>query len=618
MQDIYSPTPQGTYDERRRMYLEFCAADNTGGRTGLFSQIGRLELGRDPVNETAIREGIDYVYSQQDCNDFTLGALLRIVYGYRSSPLISPELIGEIETCLRKFKYWWDQPGRDRRCYHTENHQIIFHSDELLAGQLFRDQTFEVSGKDGQFHVDHALHLIRRWFDFRERFGFSEWLSNCYFEEDLLALVNLYDFAEDADIHRRAKNMIDVILLEMALHTYRGVFGSSHGRSYPRLIKGGRGEDSASTTKLMFGMGIFNKPSALGAVPLATSGYRCPPVISAIAADLDGPRLMRERHSLNIEDAPAHGLSYTDMEDGYLYWSIQDYTHPAIIDLAQQTRRTFGVMLYEDYQPRYDQLAAWAETDPHVQAEPSIDCHAMTEVHIQTYRTPHYMLSCAQDYRPGKPGYQQHPWQATLGIDAVVFTNHPGAEDEISRPNFWGGNGVLPKAVQHRNVLIAMHHVPADDAFPYSHAYFPRSAFDAVEKRGHWICAAKDDGYLAFYSQHSVQWRADAQGAQVELRVDSPDNIWVCELGSVDEWGSFAAFVDAITAAEIRCGDLSVVYRSPSIGTVELAWNGPLRVDGSEIEIHNYPRFDNPYCHADFGAKVYDIAHAGQHHRIDL
>jgi hypothetical protein len=618
MQDTYWSSPQGTYDERRRLYLEFCAADNTGGRTGLFSQIGRLELGREPVNETAIREGIDYVYSQQDCNDFTLGALLRIVYGYRNSPLISPELIGEIETCLRKFKYWWDQPGRDRRCYHTENHQIIFHSDELLAGQLFRDQVFEVSGKDGQFHVDHALHLIRRWLDFRERFGFSEWLSNCYFEEDLLALVNLYDFAEDADIRRRAGNLIDVILFEMALHTYRGVFGSSHGRSYPRLIKGGRGEDSASTAKLMFGMGIFNKSSALGAVPLASSSYRCPPVIAAIAADLDGPRLMCERHSLNIEDAPAHGLSYTDLEDGYLYWSIQDYTHPAIIELAQQTRRTFGVMLYEDYQPRYDQLAAWAETDRHVLVEPSIDCHAMTEVHVQSYRTPHSMLSCAQDYRPGKPGYQQHPWQATLGIDAVVFTNHPGAEDEISRPNFWGGNGVLPKAVQHHNVLIAMHHVPADDAFPYSHAYFPRAAFDTVEQRGHWVCAAKDGGYIAFYSQHPVQWRADAQGEQVELRADSPDNIWVCELGSVDEWGSFAAFVDAVTAAEIECDDLCVVYRSPSVGKVELSWNGPLRVDRAEIELHNYPRFANPYCRADFGAKVYEIEYAGQSYRIAL
>ena len=94
----------------------------------------------------------------------------------------------EIRACLLRFKYWWDEPaGDNRRCYHTENHQIIFHSDELLAGQLFPDRTFQNDGRDGRYHVEHALHLIRRWLDFRRRFGFSEWLSNCYFDEDLLA-----------------------------------------------------------------------------------------------------------------------------------------------------------------------------------------------------------------------------------------------------------------------------------------------------------------------------------------------------------------------------------------------------------------------------------------------
>ena len=36
------------------------------------------------------------------------------------------------------------------------------------------------------------------------------------------------------------------------------------------------------------------------------------------------------------------------------------------------------------------------------------------QVNITTYRTPDYMLSCAQDYRPGYGGDQQHIWQATL------------------------------------------------------------------------------------------------------------------------------------------------------------------------------------------------------------
>ena len=128
-----------------------------------------------------------------------MGGLLRILYLYRTSPRLSSDLIASIETRILSFKYWWDEAaGDNRRCYWTENHQIIFHSDELLAAQLFPHATFTNSGKDAAYHTEHALHLIRRWFEFRARFGFSERLSNNYFEEDLLALVNLHDFARTA------------------------------------------------------------------------------------------------------------------------------------------------------------------------------------------------------------------------------------------------------------------------------------------------------------------------------------------------------------------------------------------------------------------------------------
>lgn len=609
--DTYWATPQGTYEERRQQYLRFCAAHGGSGfkaiRTGFFSQIARLELGQ-PVDAAAIREGIAFVDSRRDCCDFAVGGLLRILYRYGDSPHLSRELITEIEDCLLRFKYWWDEPaGDNRRCYHTENHQIIFHSDELLAGQRFKDRVFENNGQDGRAHMAHALHFIRRWFDFRERFGFSEWLSNCYFEEDLLALVNLYDFAEDADIRRRAGALIDVILFEMALHTYRGVFGCTHGRTYARLIKGGRAESAASTSKLMFGMGLFTDPHSLGTVPLATSTYRCPPLLPVIAADLEEPLVFRERHSLNIEDAPAHGLSYDSIEDGHLYWSIQDYLHPNIAELSRQMWPTYGVRLYEDYEKRYAQVRKW-QTDTYGSiVDPDIECHALTEVHIETMRTPDFMLSCAQDFRPGMPGYQQHIWQATLGIDAVVFTNHPGSDDETSRPNYWAGNGILPRAAQHRNVLICIHHVPADDAYPFSHAYFPQPAFDEVVTSDRWVCARKGDGYIALHTQHPAQWRPDGDVPNVELRVDAPDAIWVCEMGRRADWGSFEAFVDAVTASPLHEQGLNVTYHSPSLGEVTFGWEGPLEVAGEEIPLRSDLRFDNPYCRATFTERVFTL-----------
>ena len=107
MDDTYTSEPWSTYDARRQRYLEFCADQSPGGRTGFFSQIARLELGR-PVDEAPIREGIAFVDSRQDCCDFAVGGLIRILYKYHDSPHLSPDLVADIEACLRRFKYWWD------------------------------------------------------------------------------------------------------------------------------------------------------------------------------------------------------------------------------------------------------------------------------------------------------------------------------------------------------------------------------------------------------------------------------------------------------------------------------------------------------------------------------
>jgi hypothetical protein len=249
----------------------------------------------------------------------------------------------------------------------------------------------------------------------------------------------------------------------------------------------------------------------------------------------------------------------------------------------------------------------------------------MTEVHIQTYRTADYMLSSAQDYRAGKPGYQQHPWQATLGIDAVVFTNHPGSDDERARPNFWAGNGILPRVAQHENVLICIHHVPADDPFPFSHAYFPRDAFAEVIERNGWLFGRKDDGYIALYSQHDLHWYGDqhAVGNPInEARAAAPTNGWIIEMGNAAQWDTFAAFVDAVAAAAVTFRgaghELTLTYASPTAGTLHFGWHGPLLVGEAAVALHDYPRFDNPYCHAEFGTRQYTVRYGAAQHTIDF
>ncbi len=612
----------GTYDERRRALLRFCAARETGPGRGffppIFNQIARLELGM-PVEESVFHDAIAFVRSNRDCNDFILGGMLRILHLYGRTQALSSGLRGEMRDCIQGFRFWWDEPGADTRCFWTENHQIIFHMDQLLAGQLYPDAVFPVSGRTGSGHAAIALPRIRRWMDWRVRFGFSEWLSNAYFVEDLMALTNLRDFAEEPDVRARAEMLMDLLMFETAMHTRRGVMGCTHGRTYAQLIKGARIDAITTVCALEFGAGAFNSTDNMAALSLATSGYRCPPVLEAIAQDDARTVLCRERHSVNVEDAAGAGVSYDSDEDAPLFLGIQDYLNPLTLDGQERVVRAghiWQAQLYPQARGQYaKQTAKWGGI-----RHPWLDCHAMGEVNILTYRTPDYMLSSAQDYRPGSPGYQQHVWQATIDADAVVFTNHPGSTDESSRPNFWAGNGILPRAAQHQNVVVCIYHVPRDDPYrfidaadgtrlhgdcvhtagtaplPYSHAYFPRAAFDETMQRGRWTFGRKGDSYLALYSENPTAWMRDATGAEAELRAEAGGNVWICEMGARRDGLRFAEWTAAISGAAVRCDGLCVTYDSPSRKQVIFGWTGPLVVSGREVPLRGYPRYDNPYC----------------------
>jgi hypothetical protein len=122
-----------------------------------------------------------------------------------------------------------------------------------------------------------------------------------------------------------------------------------------------------------------------------------------------------------------------------------------------------------------------------------------------------------------------------------------------------------------------------------------------VERNG-WICARKDDGYLALYVGVPYRWMTDDQGQDVEVRADTRQSAWVCEMGEKGQYADFAGFVQAVTSARIQCDGLQVSYESPSQGSVSFGWQGDLVVAGEVVPLHNYPRFDNPYCQTPFQA----------------
>ncbi|MBN1580304.1 MAG: hypothetical protein JXA89_06350, partial [Anaerolineae bacterium] len=289
----YSTAPYGTYKERRKEALEHAAAQPGN----VFAEIAKMELNRwATVDVDLILDTIDGINQRKDCSDFYLVGLLGMIYRYMDKFTFPTKLLKPLQDCVLNFKYWDDEPGSDAMCYRSENHQILFHTCEILAGQLYPDQVFSNAGQTGQWHKEKGEKLALAWLHGRGTTGFDEWDSNCYFEQDLLALSHLADLVESEPVWQMASVVMDKMFLTIALNSYKGVFGSTHGRTYTRHIKGAYLEAASGITRLMWGMGIFND-CLMGMVSMACNEqYELPIPIAAIALDTPEELWNREQH----------------------------------------------------------------------------------------------------------------------------------------------------------------------------------------------------------------------------------------------------------------------------------------------------------------------------------
>jgi len=578
-----------------------------------YAQTVLMTLGLPP-DEQGMLGALDRIDARKDCADFTVHGVLRLMYRFGNSNLLSEAFRARARKTILGFKYWPEEPGIDSMCTWSENHFILFSSAGYLAGQLYPDETFVNSGRTGREMMTLFRPRIMRWLDLRFRTGFSEWLSNVYYEEDLTALVDLDEFCNDPEIAKRAAMVTDLVLLDIALNSFHGVFGSTHGRSYDRNKKSGMGDSTGPVANLLFGMNRFEYGDMAASGFALSQRYKMPRVIYDIAADLDRPEMVnRQRMGIKIEEARRWGLDCDQLEDGMTFFTLEAYAHPKIINLTMRMLDEYQWWQNSFFKPfaqqrRLLEIARTLHVLPLVTwwFRYDVQRNLRDEVNVYTYRTPDYMLSTAQDYRKGYGGDQQHIWQATLGADALCFTTHP-VEGKEKSPAYWTGTGSMPRAAQIKNVAIIVYKISTGrglyitHTLCFTHAWLPRDKFDEIVEKQGWIFARKGDGYLALWSQQPYQWQTqEGPDKDREVIAQGVRNIWICELGRKATDGAFDTFVDRICRAEIASNGLSVRFASPSQGMLEFGWWGPLKQDGKVIPLEDYPRYDNPHVEASF------------------
>ena len=237
-----------------------------------------------------------------------------------------------------------------------------------------------------------------------------------------------------------------------------------------------------------------------------------------------------------------------------------------------------------------------------------------------TYRTPDGMLSSAQDYHPGEAGKREHIWQATLAPNCIVFTNHPAASSEKEEriPNFWRGNGALPRVAQYKDALIALYDLPPASRFLFTHAYFPTHDFDETALREGWVFARKGDGYIALTASPAFEPIQEGKTAHRELRSYGAHSAWICQMGWQAEDGDFAAFQEKVLGLKISLSGLQVDFQTLRGNQLSFGWTDSFLCDGEEIPLSGFKHFDNPYTQVDLPCQQMEIKTADYLLRLDF
>ncbi|WP_168120296.1 hypothetical protein [Paenibacillus sp. HB172176] len=576
-----------------------------------------------PCDEAPILAMCEDVNWRFDCADFRMVSLIRAIYSYER--LLSAQASETIRRTILNFKYWMDEPGEDSMCYWSENHQVLFAAVEYLAGQRYPDERFSNANLIGREHLEKARIRLMNWLKDRFDYGFTEWHSNTYYEEDIAALSILIDFCEDEEIVLKAKMIMDLLLLDMGMHSFQGLFAATSGRCYEAQKKRPRLQNIRDISESVWGFGHVSDfdYSRISANFLLMERYDLPEAIRLIGRDSED-RVIKDSMGLDLSELATAFPDSKDMERrGLFLWAMESFTNPesVVITLRMFNRwRLHGNAFLADLRLVDHALPRKLGLLPLVirLLNPVTQGFAIQRANSYTYKTKHYMLSTAQAYHPGEFAHQQHVWQATLSPEITVFTTHPGAsafEDDQrnASPGYWVGSGILPHAVQDRHVHISIYRLDGRKGFMekkrarFTHAYFPQERFDEVVRDGRYLFGRAGDAYIALIGRYELETNPDDASDLIQKGLET---YWICELGSREAYGDFGTFVETIRARTIRFHRHTLTYQGER--EYSLTYKGAFRIDGVMIET-NYDRIDTPYGKVARNPREIEISFGGQY-----
>ena len=145
------------------------------------------------------------------------------------------EMGKRVKEALLNFRYWMTMEGMDAMCFWSENHAMMFYSSAMFVGEMYPDEYFPRARMTGRELSAYGKEKLLDWLKDLEDYGYEEFLSAVYMCVTFAALLNLVDFAEP-EIAQRAEKLCDLLMEELAKHSFKGSVIAPMGRVYRGII----------------------------------------------------------------------------------------------------------------------------------------------------------------------------------------------------------------------------------------------------------------------------------------------------------------------------------------------------------------------------------------------
>jgi len=577
------------------------------------------ELSNDStdINWSRLAGTLEYIRGEYDCSDFRLVNLVRILYDFKDR--IPKSHLAQIEEVLFNFRYWWDEPGENSMCYWSENHQILFASAEYLIGQLYPEKIFPNSGLSGRQHMEKARIRALDWLKMRWDYGFIEYYSSVYYKEDIGALINLIDFAEEEEIVNKSRIIMDLLFYDVASQSMGSMFSSVSGRAYKGNRIGRGAAKFSGLTDYLWGSGEEIGPHMMYGM-MRSKKYTLPAVLKEIALD-SSTVIIKQSNGLDLSELKEEGFYGSDNRSMMMQWGMEAFTNPEVVRNSLAHIRNCNMFSNEslgDFKILNYKMLHWLHLEPAAVRfiNPQSNGVAIQKGNTYTYKTKNYSMYTVQAHQVGDYGDQQHVFGMNIQGLFSIFHIHPALEKGVNRqsPNYWVGYGHFPHSAQDRNVNLSIYNLPEKkgrmeaDLLDYTRAYFPSADFDTLVMEGRYVFGKKGDTYCAFIGARDFEFRDEARDDVIQ---HGKKSFWITEAGSASEDLNFEAFTERIRNKQVSFDPASLVLHYESDHRVyELEYAGEFRVNGKVVDT-SYPRYDSPYVKGEKKDKTFTFEFNG-------